>query len=172
MNISDTDFQLFDVPARYEQDPAQLDARWKTLQREVHPDRFAAQGAAAQRVAMQWAVRVNEAYRRLKDPLARSAYLCELNGRSVDAHSNTAMPAEFLMQQMAWREQLEEASGLADVEALADEVAEQQRRLHDDLRRSIDERQDWEGAAQRVRSLMFVARFAEDIDRRLDALDA
>jgi len=172
MNISDTDFQIFDIPARYEQDLAQLDARWKALQREVHPDRFAAQGAAAQRVAMQWAVRVNEAYRRLKDPLARSAYLCELNGRSVDAHSNTAMPTDFLMQQMAWREQLEEARGLADVEALADEVAERQRHLHDELRQAIDERQDWDGAAQRVRSLMFVARFADDIDRRLDALDS
>jgi molecular chaperone HscB len=172
MNISDTDFQIFDVPARYEQDLAQLDARWKDLQREVHPDRFAAQGAAAQRVAMQWAVRVNEAYRRLKDPLARSAYLCELNGREVGAHSNTAMPADFLMQQMAWREQLEEAQGAAQVEALADKVAERQRKLHDELRRAIDERQDWDGAAQRVRSLMFVARFAADIDRRLDALDA
>ena len=50
MNLQSTDFELFDVPARFAQDRAQLDARWKQLQREVHPDRFAAQGAAAQRV--------------------------------------------------------------------------------------------------------------------------
>ncbi|BDI04490.1 Fe-S protein assembly co-chaperone HscB [Sphaerotilus microaerophilus] len=170
MNLTDTDFQLFDVPARYEQDLPSLDARWKALQREVHPDRFAAQGAAAQRVAMQWAVRVNEAYRRLKDPLARSAYLCELHGRPVDAQSNTAMPAPFLMQQMAWREQLDEARALTEVEALADEVAERERALHGELRAAIDERQDWEAAAQLVRALMFVTRFAADVDRRLDAL--
>ena len=73
MNLQSTDFELFAVPARFAQDRAQLDARWKELQREVHPDRFAAQGAAAQRVAMQWSARINEAYQRLKDPQRRAA---------------------------------------------------------------------------------------------------
>ena len=77
-----------------------LDARWKDLQREAHPDRFAAQGPAAQRVAMQWSVRINEAYQRLRDPLKRAAYLCELHGAPIRAEDNTAMPAAFLMQQM------------------------------------------------------------------------
>ena len=75
----------------------------------MHPDRFAAEGAAAQRVAMQWAVRVNEAYQRLKDPLKRAAYLCELHGAPIDAENNTAMPRDFLMQQMEWREALDDA---------------------------------------------------------------
>ncbi len=83
------------MPARFAQDRAALDARWKDLQREAHPDRFAAQGAAAQRVAMQWSVRINEAYQRLKDPLKRAAYLCELHGAPIDAENNTAMPARF-----------------------------------------------------------------------------
>ena len=65
MNLNDTDFELFAVPASFAQDRAALDARWKELQREAHPDRFAAQGAAAQRVAMQWSVRINEAYQRM-----------------------------------------------------------------------------------------------------------
>ena len=72
---------------------AALDARWRALQSEVHPDKFAIEGASAQRVAMQWAVRVNEAYGRLKDPVKRAAYLCELNGAPIEAESNTAMPA-------------------------------------------------------------------------------
>eukprot|EP01032_Pedospumella_encystans_P018833 gene18833-21428_t len=93
---------------QYAQDRAQLDARWKALQREAHPDRFAAEGAAAQRVAMQWSVRINEAYQRLKDPLKRAAYLCEMQGAPVQAENNTAMPAAFLMQQMEWRESLED----------------------------------------------------------------
>ena len=108
MNLQSTDFELFDVPARFAQDRAQLDARWKQLQREVHPDRFAAQGAAAQRVAMQWSARINEAYQRLKDPQRRAAYLCELHGAPIQAENNTAMPAEFLMQQMELREQMDE----------------------------------------------------------------
>ena len=69
MNLQSTDFELLGLTPRFEQDRAAIDARWKDLQREIHPDKFAAQGVAAQRVAMQWSVRVNEAYQRLKDPL-------------------------------------------------------------------------------------------------------
>lgn len=170
MNLTDNDFDLFRLPARYAQARTELDARWKALQSEVHPDRFAAQGAAAQRIAMQWAIRVNEAYQRLKDPLKRAAYLCELNGQPVHAETNTAMPPAFLMQQMQWREALDEARTLPQVESLADAVAERQRQLHAELGVLIDERQDWPAAAGHVRALMFVARFAADVDRRLDAL--
>ena len=93
-----------------------MDARWKELQRQAHPDKFAAQGAAAQRVAMQWSVRINEAYQRLKDPMRRAAYLCELHGAPILAEDNTAMPAAFLMQQMEWREALEEAGTAAQLD--------------------------------------------------------
>ena len=115
MNLGDDDFTLFGLAPRHAIDRVALDARWRELQGEVHPDRFAAQGAAAQRVAMQWAVRVNEAYQRLKDPLRRAAYLCELRGAPIDAERNTAMPQAFLMQQMQWREGLDEATTLAEV---------------------------------------------------------
>ena len=104
MNLNDTDFELFGVPATFAQDRGGLDARWKELQREAHPDRFAAQGPAAQRVAMQWSVRINEAYQRLKDPVRRAAYLCELHGAEVDAEMErtrelkAGMPAEEEMQ--------------------------------------------------------------------------
>ena len=89
MNLQSNDFALFGVPEQFAQDTAQLAERWKTLQKEAHPDRFAAQGAAAQRVAMQWSVRINEAYQRLKDPLKRAAYLCELHGAPIRAEDNT-----------------------------------------------------------------------------------
>ena len=84
MNLQSNDFELFGLPQQFAQDRARLDARWKELQREAHPDKFAAQGAAAQRVAMQWSVRINEAYQRLKDPLKRAAYLCELHGAPIE----------------------------------------------------------------------------------------
>ncbi|WP_428422307.1 Fe-S protein assembly co-chaperone HscB [Methylibium sp.] len=170
MKIDDDDFTLFAIAPRFVQDRAVLDARWKALQSEVHPDRFAAEGPAARRVAMQWAIRVNEAYQRLKDPLARAAYLCSLHGQALDAQTNTAMPAAFLMQQMAWREALE-ADGTPDgIEALAAEVSDRQRSLQDELVVLIDERQDWSGAASLIRALMFIARMAQDLDQRLDVL--
>jgi molecular chaperone HscB len=170
MKLTDHDFDLFGLPMRFAQDRVALDARWKALQTEVHPDRFASEGGTAQRVAMQWAIRVNEAYQRLKDPLKRAAYLCELHGAPIGAENNTAMPGAFLMQQMEWREALDEARTLDAVEALADDVAAHERRLQQQLATLIDERQDWPAAAGQVRALMFVARFAADVDRRLDAL--
>jgi len=170
MKLDSDDFELFDLPRRFALDRDELDARWRALQAEVHPDRFASEGASAQRIAMQWAVRVNEAYQRLKNPLKRAAYLCELNGAAIDAENNTAMPAGFLMQQMEWREALDDAGGLPAVEALADDVASHRRQAVAALQATLDERHDWTAAAQQVRALMFVERFADDVDRRLEAL--
>ena len=170
MNIDDDDFTLFGQVERFALDPAGLDRRWRELQAEVHPDRFAAQGAAAQRVAMQWSVRVNEAYRRLKDPLRRAAYLCERRGVPVEAQRNTAMPREFLMQQMAWREALEDASDAQAVQQLDDRVAAEERLMLQRLEQQLDTQADTKAAADLVRELMFVARFRQDIDQRLAAL--
>jgi molecular chaperone HscB len=172
LTLAASDFALFGLPARFALDVAALDAKWKSLQAAAHPDRFATETAAAQRVAMQWAVRINEAYRRLKDPLARAAYLCQLHGMDVGAEDNTAMPAAFLMQQMAWRESLAEAPDLAAVEVLADEVAASRRETLDTLERQIDRAEpvDWHAVAATVRGLMFVDRFLADVDRRVEAL--
>ena len=170
MNLQSDDFELFGVPRRFAQERATLDARWKDLQREAHPDRFAAQGAAAQRVAMQWSVRINEAYQRLKDPLKRAAYLCELHGAPIRAEDNTAMPAAFLMQQMQWREALEEAAGMAELDALDDETQAARGAAIARCGELIDARQDYAGAAREVRALMFIARFAQDIDSRREQL--
>jgi len=170
MKLDSDDFELFGLPRRFALDRDGLDERWRALQAEVHPDRHAAQGAAAQRVAMQWAVRVNEAYQRLKSPLKRAAYLCELQGVPIQAENNTAMPAGFLMQQMEWREALDDARTLAAVEALADDVAASQRRALAELQSTLDDRKDPTAAAQQVRALMFIERFAADVDQRLEAL--
>ncbi|MDL9997274.1 Fe-S protein assembly co-chaperone HscB [Variovorax sp. J22P240] len=168
MNLNDTDFELFAVPATFAQDRATLDARWKELQREAHPDRFAAQGAAAQRVAMQWSVRINEAYQRLKNPIKRATYLCELNGAPINAENNTAMPSDFLMQQIAWREELDEASDADALDKLRAEVEAGRARALASLDRLIDEKGDYPAAARQVRALMFIERFAEDIETKSD----
>jgi len=172
LTLAASDFALFGLPERFALDVDALDAKWKSLQGAAHPDRFATETAAAQRVAMQWAVRINEAYRRLKNPLARAAYLCHLHGMDVGAEDNTAMPAAFLMQQMHWRESLAEAPDLAAVDALADEVSASRRETLRTLARLIDESDpvDWRAVAATVRGLMFVDRFLADVDRRVEAL--
>jgi len=172
MSIQANDFELFELPQQFALDRAQLDERWKALQRQAHPDRFAAQGAAAQRVAMQWSVRINEAYQRLKDPLKRAAYLCELRGQPVQAESNTAMPPAFLMQQMQWRELLEDTDDLGALERLADEVAAERQRVQQSLGQLLDAVGDAQAAVGQVRALMFIERFSAEVDAKLDKLSA
>jgi molecular chaperone HscB len=172
LSLAATDFALFGLPERFAIDLSLLDAKWKQLQGAAHPDRFATETAAAQRVAMQWAIRINEAYRRLKDPLARAAYLCTLHGADIEAESNTAMPAAFLMQQMEWRDALSEASTLDAVDALSDEVVAARNATLKSLQSKIDDAAgvDWRAVADTVRGLMFVDKFMSDIDKRVDAL--
>jgi molecular chaperone HscB len=168
MNLQSSDFEIFGLSPAFSIDRDALDVRWKELQREAHPDRFATADAQAQRQAMQWSVRINEAYQRLKDPLKRAAYLCELNGVPIQAENNTAMPGAFLMQQMQWREELEEARGADELERMADDVAQARRDMLQGLARTADEQGDFAALAQQVRALMFVERFARDVENRLD----
>jgi len=169
--LQSDDFELFGLERRFRQDRAVLDARWKDLQREAHPDRFSAQGSAAQRVAMQWSVRINEAYQRLKDPLKRAAYLCELNGAQVNAENNTAMPASFLMQQMTWREELDEADSAEDLERISEQCRQAERETLLEVERLLDQAHDAIAAVAQVRALMFIARFAADVNDRLDRME-
>ena len=170
MNLQDNDFVLFGLPEQFAQDRATIDARWKELQREAHPDRFAAQGAAAQRVAMQWSVRINEAYQRLKDPLKRAALLCELRGAPINAERNTAMPTDFLMEQMEWREALDDADDEGAVEAVSEQLDAARARILADIERLLDRDRDAVAASQQVRALMFIERFAHDVESRFDQL--
>jgi molecular chaperone HscB len=166
LNLSSSDFELFGLPEQFAQSSAAIDARWKELQREVHPDKFAAQGPAAQRVAMQWSVRVNEAYKRLRDPLQRAAYLCERRGAPINAESNTAMPGAFLIEQMAWREALEEAQGEGDLEQVTADLAQARAGTLGRIEALLDASGDAAAAAQQVRALMFIERFAHDVGAR------
>ena len=171
MNLQSNDFELFGVPMQFAQDRAQLDARWKELQREAHPDKFAAQGPAAQRVAMQWSVRINEAYQRLKDPLKRASYLCELHDAPINAENNTAMPPDFLMQQMEWREALDHAQSIDDLDKIALQSSTGGRQQLLKIEQTLDGQKDFPEAAQQVRSLMFIERFAREVDARIDLLE-
>src|SRR5258705_5938411 len=114
MNLDENHFQIFGVPARLEMDLEALETRYRELQREVHPDRFASASGAEQRVSMQLATRVNEAYQTLRSPLMRAGYLLQLQGVDPEFETNTAMPAEFLAGQMEKREELEAAVAAGD----------------------------------------------------------
>jgi molecular chaperone HscB len=171
VNLQSDDFELFGLEQRFAQDGAVLAARWKDLQRQAHPDKFTAQGAAAQRIAMQWSVRINEAYQRLKNPLKRAAYLCELHGAPVNAENNTAMPGAFLMQQMEWREELDDAESTEDLEKISLQCRQAEREVLQKIEQLLDQSQDYPAAVAQVRALMFIERFTSDVDARLDQIE-
>ena len=163
MPVVDADyFALFGLPKRYALDSNALDAAWKRVCMAVHPDRFATASPAEKRVAMQWSSRANEAYRILRDPLARARYLCELAGVDLQSETNTAMPADFLIRQMQWHERLDEVQEQSDGAGLATLTAElgaERERLVANLGRLLDQ-EDYTGAAALVREWMFLDRIA------------
>lgn len=171
VNLSASDFQIFGVPEQFAQSLPELDAKWKALQREAHPDKFASQGTSAQRLAMQWSVRINEAYLRLKDPLKRAAYLCELRGEPINAENDTAMPAAFLMQQIEWREAADDATSDGQIETLLAEVSALKQNLLNQCGRALDEESAPEAntsmASSLVRRLMFIEKFESELEDRL-----
>lgn len=168
-------FELLGLPERFDVDPAALQQAYRRLQAAVHPDRFAASGATERRIAMQLATRANEAYRTLADPGLRAAYLCERSGEPIRAETHTAMPTAFLLQQMAWRETLEDARRARDRKALAElsaELVEQRAHLLAELAEFIDGSRDYRRAADAVRRWMFVDRFGTEVAVAEDGLAA
>jgi molecular chaperone HscB len=167
-------FELFNLPARFDIDMTALDTAYRDVQGRVHPDRFVNAGDTERRVAMQWATRANEAYQTLKNPLKRARYLVELYGIDLQTESNTAMPMDFLMQQMEWREALGDARAAKDAGAL-DEIDAQLKRERKDrlakIGRELDAGQ-YEQAGQDIRALMFIEKFGDEVHYAFEALES
>ncbi len=152
-------FQLFDLPEHFRLDNAQLDQQFHTLQTQVHPDKFAHLSEAERRMSMQWATRANEAYQTLRNPIKRARYLLGLHGVDTQEETNTVMPMDFLMEQMEWREAVEEAQHACDVDQLEKLEARLQhevRLLQELLAVKIDDEHSYAAAAEGVRKLKFL----------------
>lgn len=167
-------FELFHLPQRFAVDPAALDQAYREVQGKVHPDRFINATDAEKRVAMQWATRANEAYQTLKNPFKRAAYLCELNGIDLQVESNTAMPRDFLIQQMEWREALEDAKAGKDLEALETLETELRavRKAKVECIGELLDAHDFEQAAHGVRQLMFLEKFGVEVHAVFEKLES
>lgn len=158
-------FELFDLPQQFSIDLTQLDQAFRKVQSQVHPDKFVQSGDVEKRVAMQWATRVNEAYQTLKKPLKRARYLCELEGVDLQTESNTSMPAAFLMQQMEWRENFDDAKKSSDTNAMALLEHEVTLALKSQIENlsTLFAQKDFLTAAQEIRACLFLEKFIEDI---------
>ena len=160
----DDHFSLFGLPARFDLDAQALESAWRTVAAQVHPDRFATASPAERRVAMQWAARANEAYRQLRDPLLRARYLCEQAGVDLQTECNSSMDTAFLMQQMTWREMMDDARNDAGVLAeLRTELEDARQQMRAALTRLLDEQRDYAAAGLKVREWMFVEKLAQEL---------
>lgn len=174
MDLTADFFSLFDLPRTFRLNLSELDSRYRDVQAQVHPDRFANAPEAERRLSMQWATRANEAYMTLKKPLERAKYLLELAGHDLQAESNTAMPADFLMEQMEWREAVMEARSGGDhheLEHLYQRLRGDIDARYDELGVLLDERNAPETAVDRVRRLMFLEKLLYEIDDALASLE-
>jgi molecular chaperone HscB len=172
IDFSRNHFELFGLPERFRFDPALLDRAYHALQGEVHPDRHAAASATEQRIALQSSARVNEAYRALKDPVARAQYLLSLHGVDAFDETNTALPFTFLERQLERREIAETATADGDVPALEtvlSDVRAEARELEQRVSSLLDVEGAWEAARVAVRELRFLAKLAADVDAMLAA---
>jgi molecular chaperone HscB len=168
-------FELFGLPARFEVDAAALDGAYRALQTEVHPDRFAAGTDSERRAAMQSAARVNEAYRALKDPVARASHLLALHGVAADGDAGAQLDFDFLERQLERREHASDALRARDERALAslqDGIHAEMAEREAALRQMLDGDGAWDNARTAVRELRFLAKIASDLDAMIDDVEA
>jgi len=167
-------FKLFGLVQSFQIDMMQLERQYRALQTQIHPDKFAHLSEAEQRLAMQQTTLVNEAYQTLRKPISRARYLLSLHGVDTQEATNTAMPVDFLMVQMEWREAVAEAQQACDsdaLERLEQRLQHETRELDAQLAHKIDSEHDYAAAASMVRKLRFMEKLAEDIHAAFDAID-
>jgi molecular chaperone HscB len=160
-------FSLFGLSPKFLIDLSALESAWRSVQAAVHPDRFASGTDSQRLMALRYSTQVNEAHETLKDPIKRASYLCQINGVEIDAERNTAMPSDFLMQQMEWRESMEDAVAACDTQGLAQLMLEVEASLSEAellVGHLLDSAQpDYVKAAQEVRRMMFLAKFKSQL---------
>jgi molecular chaperone HscB len=164
-------FDLFGLSPIYSIEGEALERSYREIQSKVHPDRYAHAGDAERRASLQWTTRVNEAYRTLKDPVQRAKHLLELHGVDVAFETNTAMPPEFLMQQMELRESLEGAKTPASLDEMRKRLRQNKAELQKQIAEALDIRKEYAGAAGLVRKLQFLDRLDEEIDSAYERVE-
>ncbi len=108
-------FRLYGLEPSFDISLDGLLTRYRDLQREFHPDRFASSSAQERRLSVQISARINEAYHVLSDPLLRAKYLLELLGHPPQANP-ARLDMEFLQNQIELREEWEDIREQGEVQ--------------------------------------------------------
>lgn len=169
-------FELFKFPPAFDIDTAVLAERYRELQRAVHPDKFANDTEQQKLLSVQRTAQVNDGYQTLKDPIRRAEHMLALRGIDLSHETTTVKDTAFLMQQMEWREALEDIRHSADPQESIDELyqsfAQYRAKLTQILTQLLHSGKDEDGllAADQVRKLKFMAKLHDELARVEDAL--
>ena len=171
-NLSGFDdyFALFQLKPQFKIDRQALESAYLTVQQKVHPDMHAQASDSDKRVSMQLSALANSAYRILMNPIQRGLYMCGRNGVDPQLETNTAMPAQFLMQQMEWREALDDVRDQpSKLDELYKEVEQTRANLLKEVEATIDGANNYELAAKQLRALLFIDKFSAELEDAISA---
>jgi molecular chaperone HscB len=161
-------FEFFALPQQFRINRQHLDAAYLKIQQEVHPDKYVRASDSEKRQSLQIATYANTAYQTLKQAIKRGLYLCELNGLDPELETNTAMPKDFLMQQMELREAMDDAGrDLGKLTELQDAIYLELKRKIEVIAQQFDEEKKPESALKQLRAALFLERFLEELDHRM-----
>ena len=161
-------FALFDLPVAFQVDSALLNERYLALQKSLHPDNFSAASAQEQRLAIQKSAEINDALRILKDPITRADSIIAINtGEAENPEEKSNNDIDFLMQQMEWRETLENIENRKDTDeltAFAQEINQIRHAILSELSTALTEQQ-WDIARAITDKLRFIKKLQAEIER-------
>jgi molecular chaperone HscB len=161
-------FEFFALPQQFRVDLQALDRAYLKIQQEVHPDKFVRSSDSEKRQSLQIATYANTAHQTLKHGIRRGIYLCGLKGFDPQLETNTSMPKEFLMQQMALREEMDEARGdLAALTVIQEQANRELKKQMDEIESQFDTFDKPELAMLHLRAALFFERLLEELDHQM-----
>lgn len=173
MDMTRNYFELLGLEQDFQVDQALLAERYRELQKQWHPDRFAHRSDRERRLAVQYTAHLNEALATLKSPLRRAQYLLLLAGRDTHGEGGAQLDPMFLMEQMELRERLAEVGGADDPEAELEQLAESTeaalRKLQTEFV-TLYSQADLDGAETVVRKMQFMTKLQREIEAAEDRL--
>jgi len=163
-------FALFQLKPQFKVNRQALESAYLTVQKQVHPDLYVQGSDSEKRISMQMATLANVAYRTLINPIQRGLYLCIKNGVDPQLETNTSMPAQFLMQQMEWRELLDESRNYSEkLDHLYQQVETVRQGLLLEVEMAIDQAHNFQLAAEKLRALLFIEKFCVELEDAMSA---
>ena len=161
-------FTLLQLPEAFVIDLETLHQNYQRIQKDIHPDRFATFDDEAKLESIKKTAQVNDAYQTLKSPIRRAEYLLQLKGINIHDEKYTAVPQDFLMQQMEWREELETHKlNKVALEKLAQDIQKNKNDMMNQLPSFFDDKNHLNDAIRVTRELNFIEKIEQHINDAL-----